>query len=174
MARTLSLRRGQWDGSSMNCDGIGNVQASPTRVRPPYCLHPQGLLEMIDVGLTADQPAVTAAYGKLERCRAAINGVLDDGGYDAFLSPTGAQPLAPQSTLEPSAGSSACGPSEIHCHAHAWFQHTAMRPFSTRPRGGAHRTAHRKRDILHAVELPRHAVGGGPGAGWALRWAGCP
>lgn len=49
----------------------------------------EGLLQMIDTGLNADQATVAAAYAKMEECRAAFNDVMDTAGVDAFLSPTG-------------------------------------------------------------------------------------
>jgi amidase len=49
----------------------------------------EGLLEMVETGLTANQTAVDAAYAKMALCRERLNAVLDEGGFDAFLSPTG-------------------------------------------------------------------------------------
>ena len=46
-------------------------------------------MDMIDQGLNADPDAVEAAYAKLRSLRAALPIVMDAGGWDAFLSPTG-------------------------------------------------------------------------------------
>lgn len=46
-------------------------------------------MDMVDQGLTADPAAVEAAYAKLTVLREALPKVMNAGGWDAFLSPTG-------------------------------------------------------------------------------------
>ena len=54
-----------------------------------YPMMSENLMSMLDDGLTADAGAVEAAYAKQKQLRAALSGVMDALGCDAFLTPTG-------------------------------------------------------------------------------------